>query len=205
MLLNCGVGEDSWETLGLQGDQTSQSWRKSILNIHWKDWCWSWNSDTLATWCEELTHWKRPWCCEMLKAGEEGNDRRSDGWMASQTRCTQVWASSRSSWWTEKPGMLQSMGLQRVRHNWETELNWTNHESCSNFFQYFISPHFLSYHLWAIQLSCLTLLECLGRCGEMRLGFEVKWPRTLSQLCRDSCDPQSWSTDLNKAFWTEWV
>ena len=58
MLLNCGVGEDSWESLGLQGDQTSQSLRKSVLNIHWQDWCWSWNSNTLATWWEELTHCK---------------------------------------------------------------------------------------------------------------------------------------------------
>ena len=55
MLLNCGVGEDSWESLGLQGDPTSQSWRKSVLNMHWKDWCWNWNSNTLATWCKELT------------------------------------------------------------------------------------------------------------------------------------------------------
>ena len=62
MLLNCGVGEDSWEYLVLQGDQTSQSWRKSVLNSHWKDWCWSWSSNTLATWCKELTHWKRLWC-----------------------------------------------------------------------------------------------------------------------------------------------
>ena len=61
-----GVGEDSWEALGLQGDQTSQSYRKSILNIHWKDWCLSTN--TLATWCEEPTHWKTPWCWERLKA-----------------------------------------------------------------------------------------------------------------------------------------
>ena len=44
MLLNCGVGEDFWESLGLQGDPTSPSYRKSVLNIHWKDWCWSWNS-----------------------------------------------------------------------------------------------------------------------------------------------------------------
>ena len=74
MLLNCGVGEDSWESLGLQGDQTSSSWRKSTLNIHWKDWCWSWHSNTLTTWCEELTPWKRPWCWEMI----EGRKRR--GW-----------------------------------------------------------------------------------------------------------------------------
>ena len=62
MLLNCGFGEDSWESLGLQGDQTNQSFRKSTLNIHWKDWCWSSNSNTLAPSWEELTHWKRPWC-----------------------------------------------------------------------------------------------------------------------------------------------
>ena len=62
--------------------------RKSVLNIHWKDWCWSWNSNTLATWCKELIPWKRPWCWERLKSGGEGNDRGWDGWMASLTRWT---------------------------------------------------------------------------------------------------------------------
>ena len=95
-----------------------------VLSIHWKDWCWSWNSNTLATWYKELTHWKRPWCWESLKAGGEGDNRRWDGWMASPTQWTWVWASSGSWWWTGKPGMLHSMGLQRVRHNWATELNW---------------------------------------------------------------------------------
>ena len=75
MLLNCGVGEDSQGSLGLQGDPTSPSWRKSVLNIHWKDWCWTWNSNTLATWYEELTYWKRSWCWERLKVGAEGDDR----------------------------------------------------------------------------------------------------------------------------------
>ena len=126
MLLNCcGVGEDSWESLGLQGDPTSPSWRKSVLNIHWKDWYWSWNSNTLATWCEELTHLKRPWCWGRLKAGGEGDDRGRDGWMASPTQWTWVWANSGSWWWTGKPGMLQSMRSQRVGHNWANELNWT--------------------------------------------------------------------------------
>ena len=60
--------------------------KKLVLNIHWKDWCWSWNFSTLATWCKELTPWKRPWCWERLKAGGEGDDRRWDGWMASLTR-----------------------------------------------------------------------------------------------------------------------
>ena len=86
-------------------------------------WCWSWNSNTLVTSYEELTHWKRSWCWERLKTGGEGDDRRWDGWMASPTRWTWVWASS-GSWWTENPGMLQSTGLQRVGHNWATELNW---------------------------------------------------------------------------------
>ena len=98
---------------------------KSILNIHWKDWCWSWNSNTLATWCKELTHWKRPWCWERLKAGGEGDDRGWDGWMASPTQWTWVWVASGSWWWTGKPGVLWSMGSQRVGHNWVTELNWT--------------------------------------------------------------------------------
>ena len=59
MLLNCGAGENSWESLGLQGDPTSPSERRSVLSVHWKDWCWSWRSNTLATWYEELTLWKR--------------------------------------------------------------------------------------------------------------------------------------------------
>ena len=125
MLLNCGVGEDAWESLGLQGDQTNQSWRKSVLNIHWKDWCWSWNSNTLATWCEEPTHWKRPWCWERLKAGGEGDDRVWDGWMASLIQWTWVWIGSRSWWWTGRPGVLRFMGSQRVGRDWATELNWT--------------------------------------------------------------------------------
>ena len=68
--------------------------------------------------------WKRPWCWERLKAGGKGDDRGWDGWVASPTWWTWVWASSRSSWWTGKPSVLQSMGSQRVGHNWVTELNW---------------------------------------------------------------------------------
>ena len=57
----------------------------SVLNIHWKDWCWSWSSSTLTTWCIELTHWKRLWCWERLKVGGEGDNRGWDGWMASDS------------------------------------------------------------------------------------------------------------------------
>ena len=83
-------------------------------------------AETLATWCEELTHLKRPWCWERLKVGGEGDDKGWDGWMASSTWSTWVWVSSGSWWWTRKPGMLQSMGSQRARHDWATELNWTD-------------------------------------------------------------------------------
>ena len=68
------------------------------------------------------THWKRPWCWERLKAGGEGDGRGWDDWMASPTQWTQVWVSS-ESWWTGKPGVLQSMGSQRVEHDWVTELS----------------------------------------------------------------------------------
>ena len=108
------------------GDPASPSWRRSVLGVHWKDWCWSWNSSTLATSCEELIHWKRPWCWKGWGAGGEGDDRRWDGWMASLTRGTWVWVNSGSWWWTGRPGVLRFMGSQRVKHDWATELNWTD-------------------------------------------------------------------------------
>ena len=131
MLLNCGVGEDSWESLGLQGDPPSPFWRRSVLGTHWKDWYWSQNCNTLSTWCKELTHWKRPWCWERLRAGREVDDRRWDGWMASLTRWTWIWMNSGSWWWTGRPCMLWFMGSQRVGHDWVTELNWTEHGKIS--------------------------------------------------------------------------
>ena len=84
----------------------------------------SWSFNTLATWHEELTHWKRPWCWERLRAGGEGDDRGWDGWMASLTQWTWVWVDSGSWWWTGRPGVLQFMWSQRVGHDWATELNW---------------------------------------------------------------------------------
>ena len=77
-----------------------------------------------TTWFEELTHLKRPWCWEKLKAGEEGEDRGWDGWMTSPMWWTWVWASSGGWWWTGNPGVLQSVESQRVWHDWETVLNW---------------------------------------------------------------------------------
>ena len=79
---------------------------------------------SLATWCEVLTRWKRPWCWEILKAGGEGDNRGWDGWMASPTQWTWVWASSWCWWSTGKLGVLQSMGHKELETT-EWELNWT--------------------------------------------------------------------------------
>ena len=107
----------------------SPSKRKSVLNIHWKDWCWSWNSNTLAAWWEELTHLKRLWCWEWLKAGGGGDDRGWDGWMASLTQWTWVWVNSGRWWWTGRPGVQQCMESQWVGPDWATELNWTEQKT----------------------------------------------------------------------------
>ena len=118
MLLNCGVGEDSWESFGLQGDPTSPSWRKSVLNVHWKDWSWSSN-----TWLSDVKSWliiKEPGAGKDWRQEEKGTTVQ-DGWLASLTQWTWVWINSGSWWWTGRPGVLQSMGSQRVRHNWATE------------------------------------------------------------------------------------
>ena len=80
-------------------------------------------AETPILWPSDVKNWlwKRPWCWERLKAGGEGDDRGWDGWMASLTRWTWVWVNSGSWWQTGRPGVLQSMGSQRVRHNWATE------------------------------------------------------------------------------------
>ena len=96
----------------------------SVLNIHWKDWYWSWNSNTLHTWYEELTWWKRSWCWQKLKVGGEGEERGWDGWMASPTRWSWVWVNSGSSD-GQRNLVCCSPWSCRVRHNWATKFNWT--------------------------------------------------------------------------------
>ena len=82
-------------------------------------------AETPVLWSpDHLTHWKRPWCWERLRAGGEGDDRVWDCWMASPTQRTCVWVNSGSCWWTGRPGVLRFTGLQRVGHDWATELNW---------------------------------------------------------------------------------
>ena len=80
------------------------------------------HAEALDIRCKELTHWKRPWWWERLRAEGEGDDRGWDGWMASLAQWTWVWASSGRQWRIGKPGELQSIGLQRVGHDWTTIL-----------------------------------------------------------------------------------
>ena len=105
-------------------------------------WCWSWNSNTLTTRCEELTHLKRPWCWEGLRGGGEVDERRWDGWIASLTQWTWVWVNSRSWWWIGRPGVLQFMGLQ----SWTWLSNWTELSRIQSYC-------FSSSHVWMWELD----------------------------------------------------
>ena len=162
VLLDCGVGEESWESFGLKGGQTSQSQRKSTLNIHW-DWCWRWSCSTLVIWCQEPNHWKRPCSWDRLKVGGERDNRRWGGWIASPTQWMRVWESSWSWWWTGKPGVLQSMGSQRVRHDW-TELGQEKQQTPKGLCFITSSPYpWSSGHI-------LTLLPWVGK-----IPWRRKW------------------------------
>ena len=106
----------------LQSPLDCKEINQSILKENWKDWWWSWNSNTLATWWEELTYWKRHWCWERLKAGREGITEdemvRWHHWLNGHE-----FENSGSWWWTGKPDMLQSIVLQRV--DTTDQLKWS--------------------------------------------------------------------------------
>ena len=103
-------GNQSWMFIGRTDAETPILWPPNVKNwLIWKD------PDA-----GKASGVFNPW----LKEGGEGDHRRWDGWMASPTQWTWVWVDSGSWWWTGRPGVLQSMGSQSVRHNWATELNW---------------------------------------------------------------------------------
>jgi len=146
------------------------------LNIRWEDWCWSWNSNTLATWSKGLTLvLKRPWCWERLKTGGEGNGRGWDGWMASLTQRIWVWVDS-GSWWTGRPDVLQSTGLQRVRHDWATEL-------CPFYsFLFFISICYFSILCSIFFMTYTSLLFILSAVSSLLLNLLLVTP-----ICMCAC------------------
>ena len=106
-------------------------------------------AETPILWPPDAKHWLI-WKYLMrgkIEAEGEGDNREWDGWMASPTQWTWIWVSSRSWWWTGRPGVLQSTRLQRVRHDWVTELNSTetHYGYCALYFYYYyissISDH----------------------------------------------------------------
>ena len=119
--LNCGVGEDSWESLGLQGDPTSPFWRRSTLGVFRRN---DAKAEPPVIWTPHAKSWLigkdshagRDW-------GQEEKGTTEDK-MASLTRWTWVWVNSGSWWWTGRPGVLRFMGSQRIGHDWVTKLNW---------------------------------------------------------------------------------
>ena len=156
----------------------------SVLNIHCKDWCWSWNSNTWATWCKQLTHLNRLGCWGRLKVGGEGDDRGWDGWMASLTQWTRVWVNSGSWWWTGRPGVLQSMGSQsQTRLNSWTELNWTK-----------------SVNLWGDEGQSGSVLY-----GTVRHAPSEAWRKPLRILALGYLGQDSAGGTLQKLLGTCWV
>ena len=126
MLLNCGVGEDSWESLGLQGDPTSPSKGDQPWDFFGRN---DAEAETPVLWPPHAKSWligKDSCAGRNWRAGGEGVDRGWDGWMASLTRWTWVWVNSGSWWWTGRPGVLWFMGSQRVGHDWATDLIWSD-------------------------------------------------------------------------------
>ena len=121
MLLNCGVGEDSWESSGLQGDppvhpKGNQSW----IFIARTDA----EAETPILWPPDAKNWLIGKDPDSGKGWRQEDKGMTDGWMTLPTQWAWVWVSSRSWWWTGKPSVLQSMESQRVGHDWVTKLNW---------------------------------------------------------------------------------
>ena len=125
----------------------------------------------LATWCRELTHLKRPWCWERLRAGGEGDNRGWDGWMASPTQWIWVWVDSGSWWWTGRPGVLWFMGSQRVRHDWVTELNRYK----SNSLQYDMNMLYWVWNAFDLRGWCFVTAYNMEPLSQEKSSLHPRW------------------------------
>ena len=153
---------------------------QSVLHIHWSDWCWTWSSNTSATW-DKLTHYKRRWCWERLKAGGEGDDRRWGGWMASPTRWTWVWASSGSWWWTGRLGMGSPWGLQELDRT--QRLNWLTDGKCANTFEWY--SLFFVFKIMAYSIAIIRTK--LGKNAKISGEMITKYIEFIQVICASFC------------------
>ena len=181
MLLNSGVGEDSWEFLGLEGDHTSKSQREWTLNTHWKDWCWS--SNTLATWCKEPTHWKKTLMLGKIEVEGKESDRGWDGWTASPIQWT----------WTDEG----HEGLACCCP-WSTESqtrlgDWTTKQSL----KYFHTAHLATYHVFITLKQWLIWVHIFPTSSELLESsnmFSLSWEPPCTQLELPSTLHTFWHT-----------
>jgi len=122
--LNCGVGEDSWESLGLQGDPTSPFWRRSVLNIHWKDWCWSWKLQYFGHLMRRTNSMEKTLLLGKIE-GRRRRGRQRMRWLDGITDLMAMGLSKLRQLVMDREAWLQSVGLQSQTQlsDW-TELNW---------------------------------------------------------------------------------
>ena len=183
MLLNCGVGEDSWRI-----PWTARRSNQSIIKEIGPE-C-SLEGQMLKLKLQYFGHLMRrtnslekTLVVERLKVGGEGDDRGWDGWMASLTQWTWVWANSGSWWWTGRPGMLQSMGSQRVRQDWETELTDllslnSSHTFSFSYFPYSVSERLCKWPGTKLALTAPCSFHCFKTVSQL-LGFNLVSPYLL--------------------------